>query len=74
MDSRYTPDTKTDNKKESPHRQELLSGSIDKVGKDLQGIKKIGVDHAILNFNRSSISNKIDNIVDVSKQLYAFMR
>ena len=74
MDSRYTPDNKTDNKKESPHRQELLSGGIDKVGKDLQGIKKIGVDHAILNFNRSTISNNIDIIIDVSKQLVKFIR
>ncbi|MFL6382476.1 MAG: LLM class flavin-dependent oxidoreductase, partial [Nitrososphaeraceae archaeon] len=68
----FSYDTDKD-EKESKHRQ-LLNGNIDQIGKDLQEIKEMGVDHAILNFNRSSISNKIDNIVDVSKQLYAFMR
>jgi hypothetical protein len=51
-----------------------LSGSIDEVRKDLQEIKKIGVDHAILNFNRSSLSSNIDKIIDISKQLSGFMR
>jgi len=46
-----------------------LNGSIDQIGKDLQEIKEIGVDHVILNFNRSSIGNNIDNIIDASKQL-----
>jgi len=40
----------------------------------LQEIKRIGVDHTILNFNRSSIANNIDNIIDVSKQLSGFIR
>ena len=30
------------------------------------------VDHVILNFNRSPISNNIDSIIDVSKQLSGF--
>ena len=54
--------------------RQLLSGNIDQIGKDLQEINKIGVDHAILNFNRSSISNNIGNIIDVSKQLSDFIR
>ena len=58
---------------ESKQRQ-LLSGSIDHIGKDLQDIKKIGVEHAILDFNRSSISNNIDNIIDISKRLSGFIR
>jgi probable F420-dependent oxidoreductase len=66
-------DNKERNEKEPKHR-ELLSGSIDEVGKDLQEIKKIGVDHAILNFNRSSLSSNIDKIIDVSKRLSDFMR
>jgi probable F420-dependent oxidoreductase len=63
-----------ENDSKSKKRQQLLSGSIDQIGKDLQDIKGIGVDHAILNFNRSSISNNIDEIIDVSKQLYGFIR
>ena len=74
IDSRYNPDIKERDEEEPKGRQQLLSGNIDKVGKDLQEINKIGVDHAILNFNRSSISNNIDNIIHVSKQLYDFIR
>jgi probable F420-dependent oxidoreductase len=62
------------NEKGSKHRKELLVGSIDQIGKDLQEIKEIGVDHAIINFNRSSIGNNIDNIIDISKQLSEFIR
>jgi len=75
IDSMYTLDN--NKAEESTHRkqqQQLLSGSIDQLGKDLQEIKRIGVDHAILNFNRSSIANNIDNIIDVSKQLSGFIR
>jgi probable F420-dependent oxidoreductase len=63
-----------ENDSKSKQRQQLLSGSIDQIGNDLQEIKEIGVDHAILNFNRSPISNNIDNIIDVSKQLSGFIR
>jgi len=55
-------------------QRQLLSGTIDQVGKDVQKIKDTGVDHVILNFNRSTISNNIDNIIDISKQLSGFVR
>ena len=70
-DSSFT-DNRERNEKEPKHRQ-LLSGSIDQIGDDLQEIREIGVHHAILNFNRSSISNNIDNIIDVSKRLSGFL-
>ena len=72
VDFSYTDNNR--DKKQPTHRQQLLSGSIDQIGNDLQEIKKIGVDHAILNFNRSSIANNIDNIIDVSTQLSEFIR
>ena len=65
-------DNKEVNEKEPKYRQ-LLSGSIDEVRKDLQEIKKIGVDHANF-FNRSSLSSNIDKIIDLSKQLSGFVR
>ncbi len=55
-------------------QRQLLSGTIDQVGKDVQKVKETGVDHVILNFNRSTISNNIDNIIDISKQLSGFVR
>jgi probable F420-dependent oxidoreductase len=55
-------------------QRQLLSRTVDQVGKDVQKIKQTGVDHVILNFNRSTISNNIDNIIDISKQLSGFVR
>jgi hypothetical protein len=53
----------------------LLNGSIDEIGKDLQEIKKVGVDHAIFNYNRSSINSiNIDKIIDISKQFSTFLK
>jgi probable F420-dependent oxidoreductase len=75
LEPRYNnTDDKESNEKGFKHREQLLVGSIDRVGKDLQEIKKIGVDHTILNFNRSPISNNIDNIIEVSKQLSGFIK
>jgi len=68
--SSYTNKEKDERSKE----RQLLSGSVDEIGKDLQEIKKIGVNHAILNYNRSSISDSIDDIIDVSKNISAFIR
>jgi hypothetical protein len=60
---------------EKPKQRPLLSGSVDEIGKDFQEIKKVGVDHAIPNYNRSSMnSNNIDNIIDISKQFSAFLK
>jgi hypothetical protein len=75
IEYRHNVDNKESNEKgvkSSPQRQ-LLSGTIDQIGKDLQEIKEMRVNHVILNFNRSSIGNNIDNIIDVSKQLSGFI-
>jgi hypothetical protein len=54
-------------------QRHYLSGSIDQVGEDLQEIKKAGIDHVILNYNRSAISHNIGKIIEVSKQLSRFI-
>ena len=81
IEYRDNSNNNTDNKesnekglKSKSKQRQLLSGTIDQVGNDLQEIKEIGVDHLILNFNRSPISNNIDNIIGVSKQLSDFVR
>jgi hypothetical protein len=51
----------------------FLSGSVDQVGTDLQEVKRIGVDHLILNYNRSVISDNTDKIIEVSKELSGFI-
>lgn len=65
------------NKQEKESQQKsrhLLNGDIDQVGNDLREINDLGVNHAILNYNRSPISNDIDSIIDVSKRLWTFVR
>jgi probable F420-dependent oxidoreductase len=74
VDYSHTDNERKDGNGSKSKQRQLLSGSIDHIGKDLQDIKEIGVDHTILNFNRSPISNNIDNILDVSKQLSGFIR
>jgi probable F420-dependent oxidoreductase len=73
-------DDNNDNSKQYEHRNKqqqsrhLLSGSIEQVGNDFRQIRETGVNHAILNYNRSPISNNIDGMIDVSKQLCKFIR
>jgi len=65
----------SDNTDEERHgKQHLLSGSVDQVRKDLQEVERIGVDHLILNYNRSAISDNTDKIIEVSKQPSGFVR
>ena len=54
-------------------QRHLLSGSVDQVGEDLQEVERIGVDHLILNYNRSVISDNTDKIIEVSKELSGFV-
>jgi hypothetical protein len=64
----------SDYTEEERQQRHFLNGSIDQVGKDLQEVKKTGIDHAILNYNRSIISDNIGKIIEVSKQLSRFIR
>ncbi len=70
--------TDNNNRQEEGNQQrqsrQLLKGNIDQVGNDLRQINEIGVDHAELSYNRSPISNNINSIIDVSKQLLTFVR
>jgi probable F420-dependent oxidoreductase len=63
-------------KQEQGERQQrhFLNGNIDQVGRDLQEVKKAGIDHVILNYNRSVISDNIGKIIEVSKQFSRFIR
>jgi probable F420-dependent oxidoreductase len=54
--------------------RKLMNGNIDQVGEDLLEINDIGVDQAILNYNRSPISNNIDAMIELTKKLWNFVR
>jgi hypothetical protein len=76
IDSSYTVDKEKQNTdKGKAIQRPLLRGSINGIEKDLQEIKKVGVDNAIFNYNRSSInSNNIDKLIDILKQFSAFLK
>jgi probable F420-dependent oxidoreductase len=52
----------------------LLNGNIEQIAYDLRQIGEIGVDLAILNYNRSPISNSIDNIISATRKLHKLVR
>lgn len=52
----------------------LLSGNMEQLADDLRQIAEIGVDLAILNYNRSPINNNIDSIIGVTRQLDKLVR
>lgn len=52
----------------------LLNGNLEQVGDDLRQIGEIGVNLAILNYNRSPIRNSIDGIIDVTRQIDKLVR
>ena len=54
--------------------RKLMNGNIDQVGDDLLEISDIGVDQAILNYNRSPISNNIGAMIELTKKLWKFVR
>jgi probable F420-dependent oxidoreductase len=54
--------------------RKLMNGNIDQVGNDLLEISDIGVDQAILNYNRSPISNNIGAMIELTKKLWKFVR
>jgi hypothetical protein len=56
-------------KQQKKNSRHLLYGNVEQLADDLRQIGEIGVDLAILNYNRSPISNSIDSIIDVTRQL-----
>jgi probable F420-dependent oxidoreductase len=51
-----------------------FTGTIGELRTDIDRIKKMGVEHIILNYNRSSIENDMNAIIDVSKEILAYAR
>ena len=64
-----------DSKNQSNEGQRFpLTGTIDKIGSDIQRIKQIGVDHIIFGYNFVSIGRDVDNMIDKTKQLSKFAK
>jgi len=59
-------------------RRSAFTGSIGEVGndieRDIERLKKMGVGHIILNYNRSLIENDMNAIIEVSKEILEYAR
>jgi probable F420-dependent oxidoreductase len=51
-----------------------LSGTIDEIGRDIQRVKGMGVDHIIFGYNFVPVGKDVDKMIDISKQLSKFAR
>jgi probable F420-dependent oxidoreductase len=56
------------------NRRLAFTGTIGEVRNDIDRLKKMGVGHIILNYNRSQIEDDMDAIIDVSKGLLTYSR
>ena len=51
-----------------------LTGTIDEIGKDIQQIKDMGVDHIIFGYNFVPIGRDVDKMISLSKELSKYTR
>jgi len=51
-----------------------MTGTVDQIGKDIQDLKDIGIDHIIFGHNFSPLGKDIDKMIDTTKQLSKFAR
>ena len=64
------PEIITGSYKEKSARRSPLSGTVDDIGKDLQRVKEMGVDHVIFGL----ADPKPDRVIDTAKQLSKFTK
>ena len=55
-------------------RRSAFTGTIGKIGNDIDRLKKMGVGHIILNYNRSMIEDDMNAIIDTSKQIMTYAK
>ena len=51
-----------------------LTGTIDEIGRDIQRIKEMGVDHIVFGYNFLPTGRNVNKMIDTSKQLSKFAR
>ena len=47
---------------------DVISGSIDQIGSDIQRIKDMGVDHIVFGYNFVPIGRNVTKVIDLSKE------
>jgi hypothetical protein len=51
-----------------------LTGTIDEIGRDIQRIKEMGVDHIVFAYNFVPLGRDVDKMISLSKDLSKFAR
>ena len=51
-----------------------FTGTMEQVGNDIDRLKKMGIGHIILNYNRSQIENDMNAIIHTSKQILTYAK
>jgi hypothetical protein len=54
--------------------QSHFSGTVEKVGRDLQILKEIGVEHVVFSYHFSSERRDMEEIINISKELTLYAR
>ena len=55
-------------------RRLAFTGAIEQIGSDIEKLKKMGIAHIILNFNRSQIEDDIKAIIEASNQILIYSK
>lgn len=51
-----------------------FTGTMEQVGNDIDKLKKMGIGHIILSYNRSQIENDMNVIIHTSKQILTYAK
>jgi hypothetical protein len=51
-----------------------FTGTMEQIRNDIDRLKKMGVGHIILNYNRSLIENDMNAIIDTPKQILTYAK
>jgi hypothetical protein len=63
-----------DNMPEHDHQRQLMRGSLDQIGSDIQYLKSVGVDHLITSLTFGNGSKDIEKTMDMAKQFQEFAK
>ena len=73
----YRDNNNKDNETQSRDRhmtQSYFSGTIEKVGRDLQILKELGVEHVVLSYHFLPEGQDMEEIINTSKELRLYVR
>ena len=70
----YSNNNNKNQSRDKDDTESHFSGSIEKVGRDLQILKEIGVEHVVFSYHFSSEGRHMEEIIKISKELSFYAR